>query len=262
MFGGVFYCLLLISFTETMTSSQSAPAADFWKFDPPTVKLCTPRLCGAVALSNPSAGIGHLTWNDIPLDGSVLGVSAGASVSPQDAFARGTDLVAAYTAPGPPSFNWQVYWRASEAEGDVILLDAILSLQTALLESFPAVSTQSQLFAEEVWRVRSDGESNKVDPQQFGKTPLEDYNCVALRSVTGNWSYAEMTLPLDQGTFQLTRLENGQTSVQRNLGGSFMEKGVIRRMRIRGAFLPRENDLERAAGLFEEFAAETPPLTV
>jgi len=39
-------------------------------------------------------------------------------------------------------------------------------------------------------------------------------------------------------------------------------KGVIRRLRLRGAFLPRENDLQRAAQFFTELATETPPLTV
>jgi len=121
--------------------------------------------------------------------------------------------------------------------------------------------TQSQLSADEVWIVRSDGESKRTDPQQFGEEPTEDRDCVVLRSSTGNWSYAEMTHPLDQGTWQLARSKDGKTLIRRNLGGSFLEKGVIRRLRFRGAFLPRENDLERAVGLFKLFATESPPLT-
>ncbi len=248
--------------SEKMTSNPSANTSDLWQFEPATAKLCTAHLSGAVTLDNPSAGIGHLAWNNASLDGSVLGVSAGESGEPQEAFVRGTDLVAVYTAPEPRSFSWQVYWRASERDGDIVLLDAIVSLQTALLESFPGVSTQSQLTADEAWLVRSDGESREVDPQQFGSEPTDDCDCVVLRSSTGDWSYAEMTHPLDQGTWQLARSENGQTSVQRELGGSFLEKGVIRRLRLRGAFLSRENDLQQAAGLFTELATESPPLTV
>ena len=248
-----------------MTNRPLAGAADLWRFEPSRANLCTSHLCGEVTLSNPSAGIGGLVWNDVPLDGYVLGVSAGEpgsaseTGSPQDAFARGTDLVAVYAATGPQSFNWQVYWRVSAREEDVVLLDAILSFQTALLESFPRVSTQSQLPADEVWLVRADGESKRT--QQFGEEPTEDRDCVVLRSSTGNWSYAEMTHPLDQGTWQLAQSEDGKILMRRNLGGSFLEKGVIRRLRFRGAFLPRENDLQRAAQLFTELAAETPPLT-
>ncbi len=251
-----------------MTNSPLAGAADLWRFDPSRAKLCTSHLCGEVTLSDPSAGIGGLVWNDDPLDGYVLGVSAGEpgsaseTGSPQDAFARGADLVAVYAATGPQSFNWQVYWRVFAREEDVVVLDAILSFQTALLESFPRVSTQSQLSADEVWIVRSDGESKRMDPQQFGEEPTEDRDCVVLRSSTSNWSYAEMTHPLDQGTWQLARSEDGETVMRRNLGGSFLEKGVIRRLRLRGAILPRENDLQRAAQFFTELAAEAPPLTV
>ena len=71
-----------------------------------------------------------------------------------------------------------------------------------------------------------------------------------------------MTHPLDQGAWRLARSEDGKILMRRNLGGSFLEKGVIRRLRFRGAFLPRENDLQRAAQLFTDLAAETPPLTV
>jgi hypothetical protein len=249
-----------------MTSSPSTSTAELWQIDPATAKLCAERLRGEVRLDNPATGIGQLAWNNAPLDGSILGVSAGESGAPQEAFARGTDLVAVYETTGPQSFSWQVYWRAIErdgdSDGDVIVLDAILSFQTALLESFPGARTQSQLSADEAWLVGSDGKSKKVDPQQFGSGPTDDCNCVVLRTSTGNWSYAEMTHPLDQGTFQLARSENGQTLLQRELGGSFLEKGVIRRLRLRGAFLPRENDLGRAAGLFTELATESPPLTV
>jgi len=244
-----------------MTNSPLAGAADLWRFEPSRANLCTSHLGGEVTLSNPSAGIGGLVWNDDPLDGYVLGVSAGEPGSPQDAFVRGADLVAVYAATGPQSFHWQVYWRAFAGEKDVVVLDAILSFQTALLESFPRVSTQSQLSANEVWIVRPNGESKRTDPQQFGEEPKEDRDCVVLRSSTGNWSYAEMTHPLDQGTWQLARSKDGKTLIRRNLGGSFLEKGVIRRLRFRGAFLPRENDLERAVGLFKLFATESPPLT-
>jgi hypothetical protein len=55
---------------------------------------------------------------------------------------------------------------------------------------------------------------------------------------------------------------HAKISMRRNLGGSFLEKGAIRRLRFRGAFLPRENDLQRAAQLFTDLAADSPPLTV
>ena len=226
-----------------MTNSPSATAADVWRFGTSNAQLLISSLSGEVTLDNPAAGIGRLAWNDVPLVGHVLGVSAGESSSPQDAFARGADLVAVYAQTEPQRFSWQVYWRASAPEAGVVLLDVILSLQTPLLESFPRVATHSQLAASEASTVAAEGD------------------CIVLRPTEGDWSYAEMTHPKDCGSWQLSSAANNQISLQRTLGGQFLEKGVIRRLRLRGAFLPRENDLELAAHYFALLATETPPLT-
>jgi len=242
-----------------MTSSLSATTP--WQFDLSTPKLRTTQLCGSLTLDDPATGICQLKWKNVAVEGSILGISADESGTPREAFTRGTDLVAVYTAAGPPSFNWQVYWRANQRDSGVVLLDTILSLQTDLLESFPSVTTRSQLAANEALLVCADGATKELDPPLFGTDPIEDCDCLVLRSTSSDWSYAEMTHPLDQCTLQLTRSEQGLVSVRRKLGGSFLERGVIRRMRIRGAFLPRESDLERAAELFTELATELPPLT-
>ena len=245
-----------------MTSNSSANSTNLWQFDAALAKLSSPCLCGKVTLDEPAAGIGRLAWKGKPLTGSVLGVSAGTDSKPQDVFVRGADLVATYVVQQPHNFSWQIYWRVQLRDRDVVLIDAILSLQTALLENFPVVSTNSQLTADNSWLVEPNGESQRISHENLIEEPTEDCHCVVLRSSGGSWSYAEMTHPLDQGKWCLIRSETGQTSVQRQLGGCFLEKGVIRRLRLRGAFLPRENDLSQAAELFADLAAETPPLTV
>jgi hypothetical protein len=151
--------------------------------------------------------------------------------------------VAVYAQTEPQSFTWQVYWRVSAPATDVVLLDVILSLQTPLLESFPRVATHSQLPAGEASVVAAAGD------------------CVLLRPTAGDWSYAEMTHPKDRGDWQLSSAADDQLRFERHLGGQFMEKGVIRRLRLRGAFLPRHNDLDLAAHYFALLAEETPPLT-
>ena len=71
-----------------------------------------------------------------------------------------------------------------------------------------------------------------------------------------------MTHPADLGDWQIACPTKQQCVVERELGGAFLEKGVIRRMRVRGAFLPRGDDLELAAQSLAELAADAPPLTV
>ena len=70
-----------------------------------------------------------------------------------------------------------------------------------------------------------------------------------------------MVHPSDQAETRFEGKANNETALQRIFGGSFLEKGVIRRMRMRGVVLPREGDLDMAAKLFAAFCEEEPPLT-
>lgn len=140
-----------------------------------------------------------------------------------------------------------------------MLLDGILSLQTDLLESFPQLTTESNLETGQVQIVTAEGHTTLHDEQHT--TPNDSSDCVLCRPQAGNWSYAEMTHPDDLGSWQVLAARQGETIIRRQLGGNFLEKGVIRRLRVRGAFLPRENDVELAVACQKEFAAEQPPLT-
>jgi hypothetical protein len=226
-----------------MTHSSIDNVAEVWNFTTTRASLSIAALRGSVTLDDPAQGIGELVWNCVPNTGHILGVSAGAAASPHDAFARGHDLVAVYAQDEPQSFQWQVYWRATTPEPQVVLIDVILSLQTPLLESFPRVITQSRLPTGEAKELPGEGD------------------CLVLRPTACDWSYAEMTHPKDRGILELTPYRDGGLCIERRLGGQFLEKGVIRRLRLRGAFLPRKDDLDRAAGYLEQLAMETPPLT-
>jgi hypothetical protein len=72
-------------------------------------------------------------------------------------------------------------------------------------------------------------------------------------------SYAEMVHPTDFVSAEA----NGRppTCVRSTLFPEGLEKGVIRRARICGWFLPTENDLETAVELAKQFVDEPLPLT-
>lgn len=225
-----------------MTNAASDAHADVWNFAHSSARLALAQLTGEVTIANPALGLGNLTWNGAPVAGHVLGASACTTTTRQDAYARASDLVAVYAETEPETFSWQVYWRAAAPESGVVLVDVILSYQTPLLESFPRVATHTVLPAGEVENL-----SGECD-------------CVILRPTDCDWSYAEMTHPKDRGTLQT--LAAGEVQLVRELGGQFLEKGVIRRLRLRGAFLPRNNDRALTQRFGEQLAAETPPLTV
>ncbi len=177
-----------------------------------------------------------------------------------DRFVRGVDLVANYPQTETQRFTLHVYWRVIAAEASLVILDSIVSLQTSLLECFPKVILTTKLPARKALLIAGDG-----SPPTSIHERLEGHETagVLLRDADQAWSYLEMTHPADLGRW---RVEPGDSiSIHRELGGEFQEKGVIRRLRTRGAFFPcshdLESDLEMAVRLLGEFAASSPPLT-
>ncbi len=248
-----------------MNQSNSAYQTTTWQVDHAIATLSSPLLRGAVDSSDLARGIGKLIWCDNPLNGFLLGVTAEATsgsrtgVPSHDFFSRGSDLIVVFEDSAAQPFSWQMYWRVLPWKEQGVLLDGILSFQTDLLESFPQLTTESKLETEQVMIVAADGRTSPHDEQH--STPNGSPDCVLCRPQAGNWSYAEMTHPDDLGTWQVLPAGQGETTIRRHLGGNFLEKGVIRRLRVRGAFLPRENDVELAVTCQKEFAAEQPPLT-
>jgi len=228
-------------------SENSQPVSDptIWQLTANTAKLRTSQLNAQLDLRNPLQGLHHLSYGSTALEGSVLGVttsdnSVGENANVEEAFVRGNDLVATYRTGGDRRFSLQVYWTVTPHENGVVVIDTLLSLETSLLESFPRVIMKSELPGTKILQLQ------------------DSRNDLVLRSVDKNWSYAEMSHPEDPGNLQID--EKGV--IQRTLGGAFLEKGVIRRLRLRGAFLPQDNDLQLASECQAELATETPPLTV
>ena len=126
--------------------------------------------------------------------------------------------------------------------GDVLgALSLIVSVETSLLDSRPLVEVCTELPAEEV-------------------LPL-DQRGVLYRLPGAEISYAELSAP---GEFQNLRLERQEQTFRTSrwkFFAHFLEKGVIRRARLRGVFLPREDDVARADACYEELLIAELPLT-
>jgi hypothetical protein len=71
----------------------------------------------------------------------------------------------------------------------------------------------------------------------------------------------EAVFPTDFIATEPASATAGGVAWNRLLFGEQLEKGVIRRARIAGWFLPRENDLTIALRLWGEFCNSPPPLT-
>lgn len=243
--------------TSTATTSP-------WQLAESDARLQIGPLLANVDLLQPASGLHQLSWQNSSFAGNLLGVSvAEASGAPTnlstdgiDKFVRGGDLVANYPQCESQPFTLHIYWRKTKADSQLVILDAIVSLQTSLLECFPKAILTTELPASEAWIVPGDGSPEKLEQQMESS----EHAGILLRGVGIAGSYFEVTHPDDLGEWRVAT-SAATTKIERGLGGEFQEKGVIRRLRVRGALLDAENDLEVSAQIIQDFAASPPPLT-
>ncbi|NOY40241.1 MAG: hypothetical protein GXP26_00190 [Planctomycetes bacterium] len=238
---------------------------NIWQLQASHARLQIPQFAASVDLSSPSLGLQQLDYVGAQIAGHLLGVSASgissdSSNRASDVFARGEDLVATYSEAEDRPYSLEVYWRVTAREATTVV-DLLLSLETSLLESFPSVATQTQLTADEAWLVSCEGKSTEEITDFTAGVLSQESLCVVLRPEGVAWSFVEMSHPDDQGKVNVYCPSKGEIAIQRDLAGAFLEKGVIRRLRVRGAFVPRADDLQLAGKLLNELAAGAPPLT-
>ena len=248
-----------------MTSSDDRSPSSPWQLREHSANLQTPLLNATVDLCRPGFGLHEVRYTNDLVAGHLLGVAPSEKgtdsvMQAEEAFARGIDLAASYPETKQQSHSLEVYWRVSESK-EVTVIEQLLSLETSLLECFPSLTSNSQLEAQEAWVVPSDGSSAVEISENYTCKKNEAPCCIVIRPKGVDWSYAEMQHPDDQGKVTISKPAEGQYSIHRELAGAFLEKGVIRKLRICGGFISRENDLQTAKKLFEDLAAETPPLT-
>ena len=244
-----------------MSSSAGSEPLGWWRHEDKLLRLQIGSLEGIVDPALCECGLHQLSYGGENFSGKLLSVAAGTETVSLESFTRGNDLIVHSESKKPQRFQWQVYWRATSSSAEVAVVDAIVSLQTPLLESFPRFSTNTSLPATEVWCVSTGDQPQNLELPGDSAKPKASLQCVLLRNKRLPWSYAEMTHPADEAETSVSQAAEGEISLQRTVGGKFLEKGVIRQMRIRGAFIPRENDLETAGQLFAAFCEEEPPLT-
>ncbi len=233
--------------------------------------------CGGVRATLALDGIGTRLvvnrWRDEPVDDLVLfgfGTGVAESPSPQlaESYVRGADLFARY-APIPPSnIAPEIYWRAAlDSPRDVVRIEFILSLHTDLLDSRPDAVVMTLAQNASIYHV-ADLTSRRASPVtapfavHAGQTN-KSHSLLLIRNKGQRFSYAQMAHPMDFVSTALIDCDptQGWHLFHTKLLAERLEKGVIRRTRICGWFLPAENDLALAVELARQFIDEPLPLT-
>jgi hypothetical protein len=258
-----------------MSESANLSAASVWTLAGADARLTLGSLQLVLSPANSSTGIRTVTWQARPLANVRLLQLRCPACSPTepaliDSYIRGQDLVAAYAEAEKGAVQPHVYFRASQAHS-AAGLQLIVSMQTSLLDSQPESLVTSELSAHELFVLDSPREHV---PEAFAlPAPVTDFDGLAGRAaylflfrLGGGLSYVEMVHPGDFVSATLESVASAEPGTYQckltwRLFPERLEKGVIRRCRVAGWFLPQQNDQEHAAELFRHFVEEPLPLT-
>jgi hypothetical protein len=186
----------------------------------------------------------------------------------KDAYIRDRDLIASFGAVSDWPYSPQIYWSVGAVDsvsGIIGSMSLIVSVQTHLLDTWPRIAAGSRIVSDETLRVQiaRGGVSANPFTSRDAIQSTEEALCVVHRLRGMDVSYAEIMLASDFRDVSLTRdAESGEYGAKWTLFSEFMEKGVIRRARLVGVFLPRENDVELAAACCKAVERSPLPLTV
>lgn len=170
----------------------------------------------------------------------------------EEAYARGDDLIVQYAQAEGDSYQFHLYWRNLPAEGGIrCSLELWLGVQTGLLDSQPELHV-SCATASESWQAFSHGE---LAGDGGWSDSLAGLVCRRQDGV-GVW----LIEPSDQ--CDVTRVESEIDSCATvAIFDHFMEKGVIRRGRMRFHVMEASASLADFKAAYKDFAASELPLT-
>lgn len=166
-----------------------------------------------------------------------------------DCYSRGSDLVVAYTQHDQRTVRPHLYHRILQMTETLCVVQAIVSMQTDLLDSEP----QSQLLS-----TVEDGELLRRDGSgQWRRDASESVCGFLLRPADQAHSFFQLVHPTDY--WRVSDASNDLAGF--DLFAEPLEKGVIRRARVLAGWCPRSEDLDVAEQWFQQQLREAPPLT-
>jgi hypothetical protein len=255
-----------------MTTSSSP-----WQIQGCRARLETGLLQTQIDLVHPAAGLLEPIYNGIRLERThVLELNpqppANGPEELVDSYVRGVDLIATYAQIPDRRASCQIYWRAIESFRGVAGIEVIVSFQTSLLDSRPKVSVRSEIPQVPVASVRllAGLEQPRVEPVELSPSRWRkslrapEAGVFLFQLPQAGIRYAEMVYPADFQTAEICAIESPEgplIQLTYPLRCEHLEKGVIRRARLRGIFLPADNDQALALECYRELVTASPPLT-
>lgn len=229
-----------------MTQQFNPSSTECWFLQGAKAQLVCGVLMAELDVERPALGLRNLHLPLEAIDGWLMGVaihdapqSGDRPWQPADIYTRGRDLVATYREPLGQPFHLQIYWRVCEPKRfESGGLEAIVSIQTREWEAYPSITLTSAL------------DVSHAQLYEGGVNFLSRHD----------WSYVEVS-PVGDFEAAVDTIESRLSQARWTYDKRFMERGVIRRLRLRSAFVPIGNAEDAIERINAEFASEPPPLT-
>jgi hypothetical protein len=253
-----------------------------WRLDGRRASLELGPLHALVDLEHPESGLTQLrrAGTSIP-QAQILGVELPPTDHAEnrfvDAYLRGTDLIGTYAEVAQPSLRWQIYWRASADRfpQTVAAIEAIVSVQTGLLDSEPRLTLSTTVPAVKLslWRASGDDvlRCDQFDALPTTKTMAasDGWGCFGFDLPDGAGSYLEMVHPADfsASSVEAPLAPRGEArpgenvSLRHRLFSDRLEKGVILRSRVLALFFAQRPTSAMVAEIRDRLVDEELPLT-
>src|SRR5262245_24797470 len=131
-------------------------AESCWRIDGDDAQLTCGALRGRVEFDGRLTRFRIERWNDRPIENCLVLATGGpvhqARTQISERYVRGSDLVEVYEKKPPQHLAPQFYWRARFHERlPAVQLEAILSVQTDLLDSDPESNVASRVTASDIF---------------------------------------------------------------------------------------------------------------
>jgi len=242
-----------------------------WRLDDHRAQLNLGELQAAVDIAQPGIGLHDIILCGTRIAPASLLAARFAGQDPRqpqtvnDCFIRGRDLVVTYAQVFERPVRLQIYWRAlgeSGAPGCLAAIDVQVSVQTSLLEAWPALVIHSRLPTQSVCQLRRDDAARQAHAlNDDAATGSKIAGCWLCRLPTVGLTYGEMAHPADVEREEVVTADAGTIEVSHHLFSQPLEKGVILRARARGVFVPIADDSRAMAAAYDRFLAAPLPLT-
>ncbi len=241
-----------------------------WKLEQTHAEFSHNDWFGSLDLATPEGGLNIVAPNGARYS-ELFGVAFQKPSQPisQDCYVRQGDLIATYPPREMRKFHVQLDYRLLASTPDRLLVELWISVQTYLLDNHPIVSVQSP-FDPQGFEVYSAKATGRLELDEGPLQPLENLNAsqesrkiaVVYGSFPGDsdLSIAWLHHPRDQFDTKWSRASDSNLVVAR-LFGHFMEKGVIRRARMRCMISSHALNQSHLQELYDTFATSPLPLT-